>query len=120
MNKNNEQFAAQQIRAQYTEKQSTELDALRALDVKVKRPVQTFSYILGSIGAVVMGAGMSLVMTEIGATVGIAATMPVGIVVGVIGLAIAVLNYPIHKRLLEARKKKYADEIIALSDKIIG
>ena len=120
MNKNNEQFAAQQIRAQYTEKQSTELDALRALDVKVKRPTQVFSYILGSIGAVVMGAGMSLVMTEIGATVGIAATMPVGIVVGVIGLAIAVLNYPIHKRLLEARKKKYADEIIALSDKIIG
>lgn len=120
MNKNNEQFAAQQIRAQYTEKQSTELDALRALDVKVKRPVQTFSYILGSIGAVVMGAGMSLVMTEIGATVGIAATMPVGIVVGVIGLAIAVLNYPIHKRLLTARKKKYADKILALSDKIIG
>ena len=120
MNHNDQQFVAQKIRTQYMESTATELDALRALDTKVKRPVNVFSYILGSIGAVVMGSGMSLVMTDIGATLGLSATMPVGIVIGAVGLAMALVTYPLHNRLLRARKAKFADEIIALSDKIVS
>ena len=120
MNHNDQQFVAQKIRTQYMESTATELDALRALDAKVKRPVNVFSYIFGSIGAVVMGSGMSLVMTDIGATLGLGATMVPGIIVGVVGLAMALVTYPLHKRLLRARKAKFADEIIALSDKIVS
>ena len=120
MNKNDQQFIAQKIRTQYMEKQSTELDALRALDAKVKRPVNVFSYIFGSISALIMGAGMSLVMTEIGAVLGIANAMVPGIIIGVVGLAMALVNYPIHKAMLKSRKSKYADEILALSDKIMN
>lgn len=119
MNQNDQKFLAEKIRTQYVEKQSTDLDALRALDAKVKRPVNVFSYVLGSIGAVVMGAGMSLVMTEIGATVGIENTMACGIAVGVVGLALALVNYPLHKTLLRNRKKKYSEQILALSEKIV-
>ncbi len=120
MNKNDQQFIAQKIRTQYMEKQSTELDALRALDAKVKRPVNVFSYIFGSVSALIMGAGMSLVMTEIGAVLGIANAMVPGIIIGVVGLAMALVNYPIHKAMLKSRKSKYADEILALSDKIMN
>lgn len=120
MNKNDQQFAAQKIRARYTEKESTELDALRALDAKVKRPADIFSYIFGSIGAVVMGGGMSLVMTDIGMTLGIANSMPVGIIVGILGMVLALINYPIHKRIMKVRKEKYAPEILAISEKIIN
>ena len=67
-----------------------------------------------------MGAGMSLVMTEIGAIVGIASAMPVGIAVGIVGLAFAIVNYPIYKGILNSRKKKYGAQIIELSEKIMN
>ena len=120
MNRNDQQFIAQNIRAQYTEKKSTELDALRALDAKVKRPANAFAYVFGSISAIIMGAGMSLVMTDLGATLAIANSMTLGIVIGIIGMALAIINYPIYKRILRSRKAKYANEILRLSEKILN
>ncbi len=120
MNRNDQEFIVQKIRTQYTEKESTELDELKALDAKVKRPANSFAYIFGSISAIIMGAGMSLVMTDIGATVGISNPMVPGIVIGVAGMGMAILNYPIYKRILGARRKKYAEKIIALSDKLMA
>jgi len=119
MNRNDQQFIAQKIRTQYMEKEASELDALRALDAKVKRPANVFAYIFGSISAIVMGAGMSLVMTDIGTTLGMASTMLPGIVIGITGMLLALVNYPMHQRILAARKKRYASEILALSEKIM-
>ena len=111
---------AARIRARYVEKERTELDELKELDKRVTRPVSIFSYVLGSIGAIVMGAGMSLVMTDIGNTAGIPAAMAVGIAVGIVGLAISVINYPLHRMLLEKRKQKYSSEILSISEKLIN
>ena len=120
MNKNDQEFLVQRIRAQYTEKEATELDALRALDAKVKRPANVFAYAFGSIAAIVMGSGMSLVMTEIGATVGIAEPMLPGIVIGIAGMLMALVNYPLYKRILSSRQNKFAPEILKLSDAIMN
>ena len=120
MNKNDQQFMAQKIRTQYMEKQSTELDALRELDAKVKRPANVFAYVFGSISAIIMGAGMSLVMTDIGATLGMESTMVPGIVIGIVGMIMALLNYPMYKGILGSRKKKYGTKILELSNKIMG
>ena len=111
---------AQKIRTQYMEKTPSELDALRELDAKVKRPANVFAYTFGSISAIIMGAGMSLVMTDIGSTIGIASAMVPGIVVGALGLGMALLTYPMYKGILNARKKKYGAEILSLSDKIMN
>lgn len=119
MNKNDQEFLVQKIRTQYTEKEHTQLDELKALDIKVKRPANVFAFTFGAISAIIMGAGMSLVMTDIGSTVGLKDPMAPGIVVGVTGMAMAIANYPLHKKILESRRKKYAGEIIALSDKIM-
>ena len=120
MNRNDQLFMAQKIRTQYMEKQPSELDALRELDAKVKRPANVFGYTFGSISAIVMGAGMSLVMTDIGATIGITSALVPGIAIGVVGLGMALLTYPIYKGILNARKKKYGAQIIALSEKIMN
>ena len=120
MNRNDQQFIAQKIRTQYVEKQFTELDELRRLDSKVKRPANVFAYIFGSIGAIVMGAGMSLVMTDVGSYIGLDNTMIPGIAVGVAGLVMALINYPIYKGILGSRKKKYSDEILNLSEKVMN
>ena len=119
MNKNDQEFLVQKIRSQYTEKESTELDALRELDAKVKRPANVFAYIFGSISTIIMGAGMSLVMTDIGTRVGLSDSMLPGIIIGIAGMFMAIINYPIYKGILGARRKKFADKIIAISDKIM-
>ena len=119
MSNNDQEFLVQKIRTQYTEKQHTELDALKELDAKVKRPANVFAYTYGSVSAIVMGAGMSLVMTDIGATIGLASAMVPGIAIGVVGMGMALTTYPIHKKILNSRKKKYAPEILKLSEKVM-
>lgn len=119
MNKNDQEFLVQKIRTQYTEKEHSRLDELKELDAKVKRPATVFAYIFGSIGAIIMGAGMSLIMTEIGDIIGITEPMLPGILVGIVGMIMVIINYPIHKGILNIRRKKYADKIIALSDQLM-
>ncbi len=120
MNRNDKQFMAQKIRTQYVEKQTTELDELRELDKKVKTPANVFAYIFGSLGAIIMGSGMSLIMTDIAETIGVASPMLPGIIIGLVGMLMAIINYPIYKGILGSRKKKYADKIITLSEKIMN
>ena len=120
MNRNDQQFMAQKIRAQYMEKTPSELDALRELDAKVKRPANVFAYVFGSISAIIMGAGMSLVMTDLGSIVGVDNTMLVGTLVGAFGMILALINYPMYKGILGSRKRKYGAEILKLSEKIMN
>ncbi len=120
MNRNDQQFMAQKIRTQYMEKQTTELDELRELDSKVKRPANVFAYIFGSISAIIMGGGMSLVMTDIAEVIGLADPLVPGIIIGVVGMIMAIINYPIYNGILTSRKKKYADKILKLSEKIMN
>ncbi len=119
MNKNDQEFLVQKIRTQYTEKSDTRLDELKKLDAKVKHPANVFGYTFGSISAIIMGSGMSLVMTDIGAMIGMNETMVPGIAIGVIGMVMALANYPIYKSILASRKAKYADKIIALSNEML-
>lgn len=120
MKRNDQEFMVQEIRSKYVEKESTQLDELKALDKKVKRPAEVFAYIFGSLGAIVMGSGMSLIMTDIGDTLGIADPMLPGVAVGILGLIVCVINYPIFKKTLASRRNKFADKIIKLSDKLLG
>ncbi|MBQ8562316.1 MAG: dihydropteridine reductase [Firmicutes bacterium] len=116
---NSQNFMVEKIRTQYMEKEYTELDALRELDAKVKRPANVFAYVFGTAGAIVMGSGMSLVMTDIGEIMGMTETMTSGIIIGIIGMLMAIVNYPLHQRILGSRRKKYAGQILALSSKIM-
>ena len=120
MNQKEKEFMVQKIRTQYTERENTQLDALKSLDKKVKKPANVFAVVFGSISAVVMGSGMSLVMTDIGSIIGMESPMFPGIIIGVVGLVMALLTYPMYKKILNSRKKKYASEIIKLSDNIMN
>ena len=119
MNREDQDFIVQKIRTQYTEKDNTGLEELKELDRKVARPANVFAYTFGSIGAIIMGSGMSLVMTDIGERLGESA-MPIGVAIGVVGLIMVIINYPIYKKMLEKGKKKYAFEIVELAKEISG
>ena len=120
MNRNDKSFMVEKIRTKYVEKKDSSLDELRKLDKKVKTPAEVFAYIFGSISALIMGAGMSLVMTDVATLLGLGDMTVLGIAVGVVGMVLAIVNYPIYKGILTSRKNKYADKILALSNKILS
>ena len=124
MNKNDQNFLVQKIRTQYTDKENTQLDELKTLDKKVNKPANVFAYTFGTIGSLVLGSGMSLAMNVIepgkyfGITISENMMLP-GIIIGLLGIAMVSVNYPIYKSILDARRNKYSDKIIALSDRIM-
>jgi hypothetical protein len=120
MNRNDKSFMVEKIRTKYVEKKDSSLDELRKLDRKVKAPAEVFAYIFGSISALIMGAGMSLVMTDVANMLGLGDMTVPGIAVGVVGMVLAIVNYPIYKGILSSRKKKYADKVLELSNKILS
>ena len=107
---------AEKIRESYGEHTESDLEKLRKLDEKVKRPADIFAYTFGVVGALVLGVGMCIAM----GTIGSESLFPLGVVVGVIGIAAVAANYFIYRAILKSRKKKYSAEVIALSDKILG
>lgn len=108
--------AAENIRQSYAARGESDIERLRKLDGKVRRPADILAYTLGIIGALVLGVGMCITMGVLGAD----GLFPLGIAVGVVGIAIVVANYFIYRAVLRARKSKYAQEVIALSDKILN
>ncbi len=92
---------------------------MRDLDAKVKRPAIIWGSTLLTLGALIMGTGMSLVMTDLGKMIGIGNSMVYGVVIGVIGMLVAGLAYPAYTKILNSRRKKYSKEIIKLSDDIM-
>lgn len=115
-NKQQEAQQVSEIRSRYAVKSVSEekIDKLTRLDRQARRPAEIFAYTFGTLGALVLGVGMCLAMEIIGSL------MPLGIVIGVIGIVMVVDNYPIYKRILSQRKKKYAPEIVALSDELLN
>lgn len=103
---------AEKIRRQYLEKEANKIELLKKLDDKVKAPGKIVASILGIIGALVMGGGMAMVM-EWG-------NMTVGLALGIPGMIVALLAYPIYALITNRRKKKYAAEIMRLSNEVVG
>lgn len=114
MNRQDEKFTAEQIRSRYIEPETSKVDQLRKLDRKVKLPAEIFAYTFGIIGALVLGFGMCLAMKVL------FDLMIVGIVVGIVGILMVCINYPVYKSILASRKRKFKDEIFAISEEILG
>lgn len=114
--KNTEKVYAEQIAAEYSPKTTSKAVALRKLDNKVKKTPKIASITFGTVATLIFGTGMCLAMKVIGA--GTAAAMAAGTAIGVAGMALMAVNYPLYKKFLNARKKKYAFEIVELARQI--
>lgn len=106
-----------EIKEGYEPKEKTKYDELIALNRKVELPAYIFAYAFGIVGALILGVGMCLAMQVIGTGVPL---MVLGIVVGIIGIALVSVNYPIFLAIMKSRKKKYAEKVIALSEELLN
>ena len=118
-----EQAELKRIRDKYTAPTEAEdkMARLRRLDASVTNTAQAVALVFGVIGTLILGFGMSLIMTELGEALGISgdAAMMIGITVGVAGGILASLAYPIYNAIVKAKRKKLASEIIRLTDELM-
>lgn len=116
-----EQEELKRIRQKYQLQKETKIDKLRRLDTGVTQKATMISLIIGIIGALVMGTGMSLSMTDLGESIGLVGTMGImtGVIVGIVGIALVCLAYPIYNHILKKEREKIAPEILRLTEELM-
>lgn len=107
---------AEKIAEEYAQKEGSAVSRLQKLDKKVKNTPLIFSLSFGIIGALILGIGLCLCLDVF--ELKSQSYFICGIIIGIIGILIVSINYPIYKRWLNSRKKHYAFDIIQLSKKI--
>ena len=112
------QQEVEEIRKAYLPKEEDKMEQLRKLHEMPTKKAQAAAIALGFIGALILGTGMSLCMTDLGAVLG-NLSMVVGILVGIIGIVPVALAYPVFKRTLKKEREKIAPEILRLTDELL-
>ena len=113
---NTDKIFAQQIANEYAPKDTSKVVALKKLDKKAKLPATIFTYSFGIIATLIFGVGMCLAMGQIGSNT--TTSFILGIIIGVVGMILIAINYPIYKKMIAKGKQKYAYEIIELAKEI--
>ena len=93
------------------ESKDEKISRLKKLDVVVKSPAKAVSSVIGVIGFLCFGLGMSMVLEW--------QMILWGAIVGIVGLVFMGIAYPIFNKILAKRKTKYADQILALSQDLL-
>jgi len=106
------------IRKKYLPKEEDKMERLRRLHDSATEKAQAASIAVGIIGALALGTGMSLCMTELGTALGDFA-MVLGILAGLIGLVMVALAYPLFIHVLKSERKRIAPEILRLSEELL-
>lgn len=107
-----EQDEIKKIRQKYVSEED-KMEQLRRLDKNVTKKGTMYSIIIGVIGSLLLGVGMSctMVLNEIW-------FIP-GIIVGVIGIALIIAAYPVYNYITQKEREKIAPEIIRLTDELM-
>lgn len=116
-----EQSEVERIRKKYLPQEEDKMDRLRKLDCSATQKAQSCALSLGIIGALILGAGMSLFMSELGTKLGLYGNlaMVVGVVVGILGMALVAMAYPAYNRVLRKERQRIAPEILRLTDELM-
>lgn len=108
-----QQDEVEAIKRKYMPKQEDKLEQLRKLDKSAETPGTVVGLILGIIGTLVMGTGMSCVL------VWADSLFVVGILVGLLGIAMIALAYPAYKIVTKKQREKIAPMILSLSEELL-
>lgn len=110
-----QQEEIKKIREKYSapEEQEDKMEQLRRLDRSVTKPGTVVSLIVGIIGSLIMGTGMSMSMVW-----GNDLFIP-GIIIGVVGILGIIAAYPVYNSITKKQREKLAPEIIRLTDELM-
>lgn len=108
-----QQAEIENIRKKYLPPKEDKMTQLRKLDSSVYQKATTASIIVGFIGAMLLGVGMCCCMVWLGKWF-----IP-GIIIGVIGMGIVALAYPVYINVIKKEREKIAPEIMRLTDELM-
>lgn len=108
-----EQAEIKKIREKYIPKEENKMEQLRRLDQGTTRKGTIYSIMVGILGSLLLGLGMSCIMVWQGIWF-----IP-GIIIGVIGMAIVAAAYPVYNIVTKREREKIAPEIIRLTEELI-
>lgn len=109
------------IRDKYIPREESKMDRLRRLDRTAESRATVVSQILGIVGTLIFGFGMSLVLSDLSLILGDnkVVSVIVGVVLGLVGGAFAALAYPVYNTVLAKERERIAPEIIRLTDELM-
>lgn len=108
-----------EIRSKYLPREENKMERLRRLHNSASRKAQAASIAIGTIGTLILGAGMSFCMTDLGAALGVFA-MILGIVLGLMGIVLVALAYPVYNRVLKSERARIAPEVLKLTEELLN
>lgn len=118
-----EQEEIKSIRKKYAapEECVDKMERLRRLDKSVSDKATVCSLLIGIIGALIFGSGMSLIMTDLGTILGVYQNLALflGVVTGCAGIVLICLAYPIYNRVIKRERTKVAPEILRLTEELM-
>ena len=115
----NEQEEIKRIRQKYLPKED-KMEQLRRLDASVTKKASIVSIVIGVIGVLIMGTGMSLTMTNLGKYLGLqGSSLVIGVIIGMIGIVLVCCAYPVYNRIVLKEREKIAPEILRLTDELM-
>ena len=116
-----EQSEVENIRKKYLPSEENKMDQLRKLHNSATQKAQGWAIGLGTVGALILGTGMSLAMTNLGQLLGIYGSLAllIGIIIGVVGLVLIALAYPLYNRILQKERQRIAPQILRLTDELM-
>ncbi len=102
------------IRRQYSPQDKTEnkLERLRRLNNLVKNTAVAYSLILGILGILIFGLGLAMILEW--------NILFWGIALMVVACVPMAFSYPVYKKIFNAGKEKYGDEILRLSEELLN
>ena len=92
---------------------------LRRLDDGVTSKATTAALVTGILGTLLLGSGMSLIMTEIGAALGTVLSLLIGLALGAVGIVLVALAYPLYDRTLKKERERIAPEVLRLTEELM-
>ena len=113
-----QQQEVEAIRKKYLPQETDKMEQLRRLHAIPTQKAQRAALTVGIIGTLIMGTGMSVCLTDIGMPLGSLA-MLLGVAVGITGMVLAALAYPVYNRVLKKQRNRIAPEILRLSDELL-
>ena len=116
-----EQEELKKIREKYAHRKESKIERLRRLDRSVTKKATAVAIVIGVLGTLLLGLGMSLVMTEFSSVLGQYEDMAmfIGMIVGAFGIASISVAFPVYNLVVTVEKKKIAPEIIRLTDELM-
>lgn len=116
-----EQKEIQNIRKKYAASEENKMERLRRLDANVTQKATMTALISGIIGALLLGFGMSLAMSDLSGKLGFSqnGAMLIGIIIGIIGIVLVCCAYPLFNHVIKKERAKIAPEILRLTEELM-